>query len=311
MEGILARTTLKRLSRSIRAAAAALLALFLFTTAPTTPASAAAGDLDSSFGRGGRVTTDFGGAEGATAVAVQPDGKLVVAGSSSQPGGTQLQADFCVVRYKTDGSIDTSFGTDGRVLTDFGDTYDQALAVLVQPDGKIVVVGAAFSTGPMAGADFALARYNADGTPDKTFGTDGEVTTSFPSEFYSGATSAALQSDGRLVVAGIVYYSPTLEIYSSDFAVARYNADGTPDKTFGTDGLTTVDFSESDGAAGVVVQPDGRVVMAGSAWSITGNTGQPFGCAVARLNANGSPDSGFDGDGKTLINFLGQDWCSA
>ncbi|MBV9927671.1 MAG: DUF4214 domain-containing protein [Acidobacteria bacterium] len=312
MRSTLARKNLKTLSSSLRAAAAALLILLLSLAIPTTPASAAAGDLDPTFGRGGRVTTDFGGGEAAMAVAVQPDGKLVVAGIAWPGGGGPAQpaGDICVVRYKTDGSLDTSFGTNGRVLVDFNDSADSPSAVLVQPDGKIVVVGTTYSS-TTAFSAFALVRLNPDGTFDSSFGTGGKVTTSFPSSQAAGASSVALQADGRLVVAGVKYITASFENYTSDFGVARYNADGTLDKTFGTDGLASVDFNQTDGAAGVAVQADGRVVLAGSAWNIQGNLGEPVGCAVARLNANGSPDNGFDGDGKTIVNFAGNDWCSA
>jgi uncharacterized delta-60 repeat protein len=285
-------------TRRLRFAAAALLALLLSTADMTAPASAAAGDLDPTFGAGGRVRTDFGAYESGSAVAVQPDG-----------GGALLFGDIGVVRYKSDGSLDTGFGSGGRVVLDFGNTADAAGAVRIQPDGKIVVAGSAYAPGPSR-SDFALARLNADGTPDNTFGTNGKVTTAFPAGRHSGASAVAVQADGKLVAAGIVYTSGQPDGYSSDFAVARYNADGTPDNAFGAGGLAALDFDHSDGAAGVIVQPDGRVVLSGSAWDITGGLGQPVGCAVARLDANGSPDAAFDGDGKVTFSFLGQDWCS-
>ncbi|MFL6335169.1 MAG: Calx-beta domain-containing protein [Pyrinomonadaceae bacterium] len=314
MKNLLVRKSLKPLPRRLRLTAAALLALLLWTTTPTTPASAAAGDLDPSFGSGGRVTTDFGGFEAAYAVAVQADGKLVVTGGGGQDIAGQVFGDFYVVRYRSDGSLDTGFGSGGKVLTDFGNTSDLASAVAVQADGKIVVVGFSSSLRPFpdpSHADFALARYNADGTPDSSFGTDGKVKTVLSTENNSAAGAVAVQADGRLVVAGIVEtHSINGEIFS-DFAVVRYNADGTLDSTFGTGGVVTLDFDQSDGAAGLVLQPDGRIVLAGSAWKIAGGLGLPAACAVARLNTNGTPDAAFDGDGKETITFLGVDECSA
>ncbi len=131
------------------------------------PAQAAPGDLDLTFGTGGKVTTDFAGdGDLAFAVALQPDGKIVAAGRSS--------FDFALARYNADGSLDPTFGTGGKVTTDFG--FDEAFAVALQPDGKIVAAGYAVVGSSL---DFALARYNADGSLDPTFGTDGKVTTDF------------------------------------------------------------------------------------------------------------------------------------
>jgi uncharacterized delta-60 repeat protein len=286
-----------------------LLALLLSAAALPTHAAAADG-LDPTFGTGGRVATDFGREEIAGAVTVQPDGKLVVVGVAAEGGGASLFGDVCVVRYRPDGSLDTGFGDGGKVYTDFGNTADGASAVRVQADGKIVVVGSAYAPGPSR-ADFALARYNADGTPDNSFGTNGKVTTALPGGHSSAASAVALQPDGRLVVAGIVYTSTFPDEYRSDFAVVRYNADGTLDATFGAGGVVTIDFDQNDGAAGVAVQADGKLLLAGSAGKIAGGLGQASAFALARLKADGSPDASFDADGKTTLTILGYDWCSA
>ncbi len=311
MKKSLAGRSLNSPTRKLRLTAAALLALLLSTLTPTTPASAAAGDLDPTFGTGGRVTTDFGEAESANAVAVQPDGRVVVAGVAGPGGGASVFGDICVVRYKSDGTLDAGFGSGGKVLTDFGGTADSASAVLIQADGKIVVVGGAYSSGP-ARSDFALVRYNADGTPDNTFGTNGKVTPVFSAGRSAAAYAVAVQADGRLVVAGGAYtVSPTTGDFSSDFAVVRYNADGTPDNTFGAGGFVTLDFDESDGATGVALQPDGRIVLAGTAARIGGGILISSSFALARLKADGSPDNTFDGDGKTTFTFLEyENYCS-
>jgi uncharacterized delta-60 repeat protein len=128
------------------------------------PAVAAAGDLDTSFDANGKVTTDFGGFDGAAEVAIQPGGKIVAAGSAA--------GDFALARYNRDGSLDASFDGDGKVTTDFGGVFEAASAVAIQRDGKIVVAG---STGAVD--DFALARYNRDGSLDTRFDGDGKVTT--------------------------------------------------------------------------------------------------------------------------------------
>src|SRR5439155_8699659 len=141
------------------------------------------GSVDLTFGSGGRVVTDFGGDDTAFALAVQPDGKIVVAGVSTG-GGTM---DFALARYDSDGALDTTFGSGGRVVTDLGGNggnggNDEAFALVVQPDGRLVAAGASTAAGSLD-FDFALARYNTDGTLDATFGTAGQVVTDFAPVF--------------------------------------------------------------------------------------------------------------------------------
>ena len=159
-----------------------------------------AGDLDTSFGVGGKVITDFVGEENANAVALQPDGKIVVAGRAGDP--SIGSGNFALARYHPNGSLDTTFGGDGRVITDFV-SHSAAFAVALQPDGKIVAAGYAFDpsetpTGLRHG--FALARYQPDGTLDTTFGEDGRVITDVRNAAVIYAV--ALQPDGKIVVAG-------------------------------------------------------------------------------------------------------------
>src|SRR5262249_13391111 len=153
-----------------------------------------------------------------------------------------------LARYNTDGSLDTSFGTAGQVTTDFAGIFQRAYSVALQSDGKIVAAGYAFiSTTP---EDFALARSNSDGTLDTTSGTGGKVDTDFGPYVASGASSVALQSDGKIVAAGYAY--PFSGITGFDFALARYNSDGSPDAGFGSGGKLTTDFGNTyDYAAGV------------------------------------------------------------
>ncbi len=125
-------------------------------------------NLDPTFGNGGKVITDFNREDYANAVVLQPDGKLIVAGTTGGP----TTSDFLIVRYNGDGSLDTSFGNGGKVLTDFG-MQDYAHAIAVQPDGKIVAAGV--GEGPSS-TNTVLARYNADGSLDSTFGIGGKVT---------------------------------------------------------------------------------------------------------------------------------------
>ena len=154
------------------------------------------GDLDLSFGVGGKVVTNLsGGNDYALGVALQPDGKIVAVGHSN--------ADFVVTRHNSDGSLDQTFGLNGIVTTDFFHYSDVARDVVVQPNGKIVVAGfCIFPTGS-SGADarFALARYKSDGNLDKTFSTAGKVSTNLSSGD-DKAFNLALQPDGKIVVAG-------------------------------------------------------------------------------------------------------------
>src|SRR5206468_7556291 len=133
------------------------------------PSAAAPGQLDPSFGAGGTVVTQFPSSySGAHAVAVQADGRIVAAGFAHT--NDSIISDFALTRYDTGGALDPTFGTGGRVRTDFGGRFDEALAVAAQPDGRIVVAG---SSSDATGSDMAIARYNRDGTLDLSFDGDG------------------------------------------------------------------------------------------------------------------------------------------
>ncbi|MFJ8631402.1 calcium-binding protein [Streptomyces sp. NPDC093568] len=242
------------------------------------------GSPDPGFGTGGRVITDVRGSEDyANGVAVQADGKIVVVGRTSDP--ETLIPEFTVVRYNADGTLDTGFGTGGTVVTEFGTGGPaEAFSVQVQANGGIVAVGS-------SGANFALARYNGDGSLDSGFDGDGRVTTAFA----GGAATAfdvALQSDGKIVAAGRAGYNYPAN--ASDFALARYNGDGSLDTGFDTDGRVTTAFADADVVGGVALQPDGKIVVSGFS---------DFDFALARYHPTGTLDSGFSGDGKVTTDF--------
>lgn len=275
-----------------------------------TPALAAGGDLDPSFGVGGLVTTtEFSeGLGSAGAIAMQPDGKIVVAGYLwSDP-----EEEFAVARFDVDGSLDPTFAGDGTASTIFrtGDAcYEQARAVLVQSDGKIVAVGVSSCKrpGPDMGGDalFALARYNVDGTPDGTFGDDGTVMTSFgdPADCYTHAEAAALQPDGKIVVAGEA--SCPQDGIDDRFAIARYDTDGALDRSFSDDGMVMTNFTrQRDKLTDVEVQPDGKIVAGGTAayWMVETDVLESR-AALARYNPDGTLDSTFGRDGKVTTSF--------
>jgi uncharacterized delta-60 repeat protein len=259
--------------------------------------AAAPGDLDRTFGSDGKVTTDFTGMGGlASDHAVQQDGKLVAAGFAvistvSRPDFEHYETRFALVRYNPDGSLDRSFGDEGKVLTDFPGSGEQARATVLQPNGKIVVAG-------FANLDFALARYNPDGSLDSTFDGDGKVTTDFGAD-NDTATGLSIQHDGKLVAGGYAYFSGTLY----DFALARYNPDGSLDSTFDGDGKVTTDFAARDDTAyGLVIQQDGKIVATGDA-NLPRGTVRDIDFALARYNENGSLDFTFDADGRVTTAF--------
>ena len=251
------------------------------------------GSLDKSFGGTGNVTTDINGYfDSAQAVAVQPgDGKILVVGFTD-PGihfnGT-TDGQFVVVRYNTDGSLDPSFGTGGKVVTNLsqnpvvppGVTVDaQALSTIIQPDGKIVAVGQVSWGGVY---QFALARYNADGSLDTTFGSGGESILVATAGAY--ARGSALEQNGEIVVSGRIRNAP----YGNELAL--YNTDGSLDSSFGSSGVVTTPTPNGSwgGASTVAIQPaDQKIVTAGPLGNGSGSNTTFF---LARYLGNSSTPS--------------------
>jgi uncharacterized delta-60 repeat protein len=277
----------------------ALIATMLVTLAAsllvTAAAQAAPGDLDPTFSGDGRELTNIGVSDYGRDIAIQADGKIVlVGGSYAGVGGGH---NFALARYDPDGSLDTSFSDDGTQTTDFGGN-DAASDVAIQPDGKILTVG----YGP---GDFALARYNPDGSLDSSFSGDGTQTTDFGggAAFRGAAYGVALQPDGKIVTVG---FAP-VGADPGDFALARYNPDGSLDSSFSGDGTQTTDFGGTvDGANGVAIQADGKIVAVGRAAQIDGEGA----FVLARYNPDGSLDSSFSGDGRQTTDAGGDDAAS-
>ena len=279
------------------------------------------GALDGTFGVGGKAEADVPhpvqSSEAARAVAVQPDGKVVVIGPTNVDTITQVGGDlqFGVARYNTDGSLDAGFGAggvdgNGHVSTNFdlapdgAGTTDAPAAVALQGDGKIVVAGKVDPVGPDPG-DFAVARYEADGDPDPSFDTDGLVTTDFGGgaagtggDYANAVAVAGMPGDPsfRIVVAGARSGSTQAQ---EDFAVAVYDESGAPDSSFDGDGEQTTEFGKGDVARGVAVQADSAIVAAGS--SATFAPDGDF--ALARYQAGGAPDPGFGSGGEVVTDF--------
>jgi uncharacterized delta-60 repeat protein len=317
------------------------------------PVRAADGDLDLTFGSGGKVMTgitnnsDFG-----YSVAVQPDGKIIVVGQSGVDvfhstlmryngdgsldqtfgsGGivfapldsngdvlssVVLQSDgkilavgsltgnnvveFLLARFNTNGSLDQSFGSNGSVVTTFGDHIAGAGSVVLLPDGKIIVVGASGAGAYSELNDFAVARYNSNGSLDQSYGSGGMLKTHFDGEYNTGSTanSALLQSDGKLIVAGSYKNEGT----PREFAVARYDTNGNLDPTFGNGGKTTTSLGAGDSLGFAArLQSDGKIVLAG--YLNAGQRNHDF--ALVRYNPDGALDTSFGNGGKVTNDLFG------
>lgn len=280
-----------------------VLALLLSYTGPT-PVRADDGDLDKSFGAGGKVITDFsGGEDEATAVTIQSDGKIIAVGSTSKPF-VNANRDFAIARYNTDGSLDTSFGSGGKVATDFFGKNDFALAAAIQQDGKIVAAGRhfkVFSDGALTGYYFAVARYNSDGSLDTSFGSDGKVTGDF-----GELDAIAVQNDGKIIAAGFTLIGTGFKIVTA-WALTRYNSDGSIDASFGEGGKISSEFFSDNfffsgtNVRAVVVQSDGKIVAAGSAFDPIARKTL---FALARYSSDGSLDTSFGSGGKVTTAIL-------
>jgi uncharacterized delta-60 repeat protein len=259
-----------------------LYALLLFTAVDKTAAQA--GSVDAAFGIGGIVRADIANQqEVALSLAIQSDGKIVAAGYSDN-GGSK---DFAVMRFKTTGAPDSTFGTAGKVVTPVGPGDDYGQTVLIQTDGKIVVTGYSMNG---SDADFSLVRYLSNGALDATFGTGGKVTTSITSGPDIG-WGAALQTDGKIVVGGTIPNGT-----GGDYGVLRYKTNGTLDSIFGVDGIAVFSDLIGDVGTDLKIQPDGKIVVCG----YSGSVGS-YDFSVIRLLTNGTPDAAFGTGGKATL----------
>src|SRR4029453_12035837 len=218
--------------------------------------SAAGGALDPTFGTGGKVVTDLGPSDWVEALALQRDGKLVVAGVVQEIAA--FESHVALARYDSGGRLDATFDGDGKVVSNFGSTSESAQAVAIQPDGRIVVAGT--SSSRERASDFLVARYNADGALDTSFGTGGKTLLDFSTPI-DVALAVALQSDGKIVVVGGTRQLGSRTTSPYDLALARFNPDGSVDTTFGTGGrVVDVVAGTDDLAYGVALQSDGKIV---------------------------------------------------
>lgn len=230
------------------------------------------GSLDASFDSDGKVTTLLVYGDEARSMAIQTDGKIVLAGTSMQPDFSRT---FAVARYNTNGSLDATFDSDGKVTTSVTPNNDFAQAVALQADGKIVVAGKGTPVGP---EQFAVVRYNTDGSLDNTWNGTGMITTAFGST-WDEARAVIVQPDGKIIAGGLANVS------GQKFAMIRYNTDGTADATFGPGGKITTTFGSSASIWALAVQADSKIIAAG----YTGSAAN-YDFGLARYGSSGKPN---------------------
>lgn len=222
----------------------------------------AAGTLDQTFGTGGIANFRFGGTNSAAGAALQPDGKIVVVGITAPSGQSAGFNDISLARLNADGTLDTAFGANGFVLTDFNNDQDGAGAIVILPDGKILIGGSRRTHLPNSFA-FAMARYNPDGSLDAAFGTGGKVVTDFPESLIEGISYLIPQADGKFLAAGSLYLGNVPN--PVQIALVRYNANGSIDTTYGNGGILKL-FLETPNTNinGFAIQPDGKILVSAS-----------------------------------------------
>ncbi len=249
------------------------------------------GDIDTTYGSNGNVIDlTFSDYDYANDIAIQSDGRIVVAGYSNDSGDNS----FMLIRYESNGTRDNSFGSSGLTTVGYTGTDESATSVAIQSDGKIVVAG---YRDDGTDKDFLLIRHNENGTLDNSFNTNGVAIIGFTNtdEF---ASDVAIQEDGKIVVAGTRNNSG-----DHDVMVARYESNGSLDTSFSNDGYTLSGFtSTNEYATGVAIQSDGKIVVAG--YSNHNGDDDAF---IIRYNSDGSIDDSYSVYGYTLVGFTGID----
>jgi uncharacterized delta-60 repeat protein len=212
-------------------------------------------------------------------LAIQPDGKILLGGKCYN----RSNSDFCIARFNSNGTLDTSFGSSGRIIEPIGSSDDEGYSLAIQPDGKILLGGYCYNGSDY---DFCIARFNSNGTLDTTFGFSGKVIQPIGS-FGDYGQSLAIQSNGKILLGGYCKIGS-----NDDFCIARFNSDGTLDTTFGFSGKVIQPIgSSNDFGRSLVIQPDGKILLGGY-------------CAgdfcIARFDSNGTLDTSFGSSGKVI-----------
>jgi uncharacterized delta-60 repeat protein len=242
------------------------------------------GLMDVNFGDSGTVKGDFGKTEMAFAMVVQPDGKIILAGQGN-PGSN---SDYALARYKSNGRLDSSFGVNGYTTAAIGNFDDVIQAISLQKDGKIVVAG---YSGAYPNYDFSVARFKANGVIDSSFSSDGRLVMPIGTAA-DIVTAVGIQSNGKILLCG-----RSVRGGAYDIALMRLMPDGGLDLDFASSGIALTSIGGADdGAAGMVIQPDHKILVGGY-----GNTGSFNDFALVRYDTTGLPDNSFSGDGKQSL----------
>ncbi|MCF6133084.1 T9SS type A sorting domain-containing protein [Flavobacterium wongokense] len=247
--------------------------LFLFIINKAMPQ---AGELDPNFGVAGFFISDDEELDTGDGMAILPDNSIIMIGGHDH---------FSCIKLSPNGVLDTSFDTDGKAYVTFEGLNAGAYDIAIQPDGKIILAGCTY----LVGGEYhtTIARLNADGSLDTTFNGTGSLTFDYNAQEKNYCYSVALQTDGKIVVAGHTGSSG-----ATDFAMARINPDGTFDNNFGNNGKLTLNILGSDYAKSVLIQPDGKILVCGYSYP-----GPVCSFAVVRLTSTGDLDNTFNGDG--------------
>ena len=298
--------------RSPSLCVACLLLLGLLGAAP---ASAATWQLDTTFSDDGSLTTDTGGSGAVAALAIDSRGRIVAAGDGQIGDPPNPTTVFTVARYKPDGTLDKSFGGDGKVTTQIvPGGFSYATSVAIDHKGRIVVGGFSDDVLPATDTNFAVARYNAGGKLDRSFGDGGVKTVDFGG-YEDVLYSLAIDGENGIVAAGLNAIDASAGTRAGDpgpalhysFALARLGPDGRLDKSFGGDGRVTTQIGSSSYANAVAFDAANRIVAVGASDPPDADSG----FALARYKPDGSLDSSFDGDGTLTTTIAGAPYAVA
>lgn len=253
------------------------------------------GILDKTFGDHGIVVSDiYGRSETLTAMAIQPDQKILAAGYVDPSG----LFDFVVVRYLPDSFLDPDFGVNGKVRIDINYGSDRCNAIAIQHDGRILLAGLTQFQSEITFdwvKDFAIVRLNQDGSRDSTFGDAGRVVTDLGKE-EDLANIVLIQEDGKIIAAG-----HSSNLITSSFAMVRYESNGNIDHSFGNNGIVTTNCKDYDIAKAGIIQPDGKILLTGYA-----GTDSTADFAIVRYKTDGTLDSLFGDNGIVQTDFPGE-----
>jgi uncharacterized delta-60 repeat protein len=257
------------------------------------------GSLDNTFGNNGKVITPIGtGLENENnSVAILNNGKILVAGGT---GNTTSGIDFGIVRYNSNGTLDTSFGTNGIVISDFNSETNIGRSMKVLSDNKFIIGGFLNASSSGNYPNFAIAKYNENGTLDTTFGNSGYTSINFGTISNNllisedSLSCIVIQADGKIVAGGFTYYN------QADFGLVRLNSNGSLDTSFGSNGRVITDFGAGEEIRSIQILANGKIIASGN-YNFNSDSNQKI--AIAKYNANGSLDTTFGTAGKTLFDI--------